>query len=94
MVMIKTFRHKGLQRFYLKGTLAGIQAKHSKMLRFQLAALDSAQQIDDLDLPGYRLHPLRGKREKSWSITVSANWRLTFEFSDGNVYALDYEDYH
>lgn len=94
MVMIKTFRHKGLQKFYLKGTLAGIQAKHSKMLRFQLAALDSAQQIDDLDLPGYRLHPLKGRREKSWSITVSANWRLTFEISDGNVYALDYEDYH
>ena len=92
--MIKTFKHKGLEKFYLKGNKADIQAKHSKKLRFQLAALDSAQQIDDLDLPGYRLHPLKGQRDGIWSITVSANWRLTFEFTDGNVHILNYEDYH
>ena len=92
--MIKSFKHKGLERFYLKGSTAGIQAKHAKKLRLQLAALDSAQAIDDLDIPGYRLHPLKGNREGIWSITVSANWRLTFEFSDGNVFILDYEDYH
>jgi proteic killer suppression protein len=92
--MIKSFKHKGLEKFYLKGTLAGVQAKHSKKLRFQLAALDSAQDIDDLDIPGYRLHPLKGQREGIWSITASANWRLTFEFIDGNVYILNYEDYH
>lgn len=92
--MIKSFKHKGLEQFYLKGTSAGIQAKHSKKLKFQLAALDSAHHIDDLDLPGYRLHPLKGRREGIWSITVSANWRLTFEFTEGNVYILDYEDYH
>jgi proteic killer suppression protein len=92
--MIKSFKHKGLEKFYLKGSSAGVQAKHSKKLRFQLAALDSAQDIDDLELPGYRLHPLKGQREGIWSITVSANWRLTFEFTDGNVYILDYEDYH
>ena len=92
--MIKSFKHKGLERFYSKGSTAGIQAKHSKKLRLQLAALDSAQTIDDLDIPGYRLHPLKGNREGIWSITVSANWRLTFEFSDGNVFILDYEDYH
>lgn len=92
--MIKSFKHKGLEKFYLKGSSAGIQVKHSKKLRFQLAALDSAQDIDDLELPGYRLHPLKGQREGIWSITVSANWRLTFEFTDGNVYILDYEDYH
>mgnify|MGYP006187105029 CR=1 FL=1 len=92
--MIKSFKHKGLEKFYLKGTSAGVQTKHSKKLRFQLAALDSAQDIDDLDIPGYRLHPLKGQREGIWSITASANWRLTFEFIDGNVYILNYEDYH
>jgi proteic killer suppression protein len=92
--MIKSFKHKGLAKFYLKGTSAGIQANHAKKLRLQLAALDSARNIDDMDIPGYGLHPLQGQREGIWSITVSANWRLTFEFTDGNVYLLDYEDYH
>jgi len=92
--MIKSFKHKGLERFYLKGSTSGIQAKQAKKLRLQLAALDSAQSIDDLDIPGYRLHPLKGNREGIWSITVSANWRLTFEYSDGNIFVLNYEDYH
>ena len=60
----------------------------------QLAALDTAQTISDLDLPGFRLHLLKGKVKGRWSITVSGNWRLTFEFTDGDVYLLDYEDYH
>jgi toxin HigB-1 len=92
--MIKSFRHKGLERFYSKGSTSGIQTKHAKKLRLQLAALDSAQTLEDLDIPGYRFHALKGNREGIWSITVSANWRLTFEFSDGNVFILDYEDYH
>jgi proteic killer suppression protein len=92
--MIKSFRHKGLERFYSKGRTSGIQTKHAKKLRLQLAALDSAQTIEDLDIPGYRLHSLKGNREGIWSITVSANWRLTFEYSNGNVFVLDYEDYH
>ena len=60
----------------------------------QLAALDTAHSIEDMDIPGYRLHPLKGERKGLWSISVSGNWRLTFEFSSGNVYVLDYEDYH
>ncbi len=92
--MIISFKHKGLEKYYMKGTTSGIQPKHAQKLRFQLAALESAQVVDDLDLPGYRLHPLKGNREGIWSITVSANWRLTFQFSDGNVHILDYEDYH
>ena len=92
--MIKSFKRKGLEKFYTKGTTSGIQAKHAKKLRMQLAALDTALVIDDLDIPGYRLHPLKGQREGVWSISVSANWRLTFEFADGNIYILDYEDYH
>ena len=92
--MIKTIAHKGLELFYQTGNTKGIQANHVKKLRMQLAALDSAQDINDLNIPGYRLHPLKGKRRNLWSITVNKNWRLTFEFLEGNVYILNYEDYH
>ncbi len=60
----------------------------------QLAALDTAHVIDDMNLPGFRLHPLKGDKVGRWSITVSGNWRMTFEFREGNAYVLDYEDYH
>ena len=60
----------------------------------QLAALDTARNIDDLNLPGYRLHSLKGNRKGIWSITVSGNWRITFEFDEGNAYIVNYEDYH
>ncbi len=60
----------------------------------QLSALDTAQSIEDMDIPGYRLHQLKGSRKGFWSITVNGNWRLTFEFLDGNVHILNYEDYH
>lgn len=92
--MIKTIRHKGLQKFFEAGNTSGIQAKHSELLEDRLAALDTAQSIDDMNIPGYRLHPLKGKLKGRWSIKVSGNWRLTFEFKDGDVYVLDYEDYH
>lgn len=92
--MIKSFRHKGLRRFFETGSTAGITASHATRLRMQLAALDTARTIEDLHLPGYRLHPLKGDRKPQWSITVNGNWRLTFEFVDGDVHLLDYEDYH
>jgi len=92
--VIKSFRHKGLQRFFDSGKTTGIQAKHAKRLRLQLAALDSALVIDDMRIPGYRLHQLKGKSKKRWSVWVSGNWRLTFEFDRGDVHVLDYEDYH
>ena len=92
--MIKSFKHKGLEKFYQTGSTKGIQAQHSKKLRMQLAALDTAFCIEDLEVPGYRLHPLKGSLKGLWSITVNANWRITFEFSDGNVYIVNYEDYH
>lgn len=92
--MIKSFKHKGLRRFYETGSARGIQAKHEKRLRMQLAALDTAKEINDLDVPGYKLHPLKGDKKGIWAITVNGSWRLTFEFSDGNAYVLDYEDYH
>jgi proteic killer suppression protein len=92
--MIQSLRHKGLRRFYESGSVAGIQPQHAKRLRMQLAALDSAQVIEDMDIPGFRLHPLKGADRGRWSIWVNGNWRLTFEFRDGQAYVLDYEDYH
>lgn len=65
-----------------------------KRLRMQLSALDTSQAIDDMDIPGFRLHPLKGKLKGRWAIWVSGDWRMTFEFRDGNAYILDYEDYH
>lgn len=92
--MIKSFKHKGLHKFFETGSLAGIQASHANRLRMQLAALDTAQTIEDMDVPGFRLHPLKGDRMGIWSITVSGNWRVTFEFIDGHAYIVNYEDYH
>jgi len=66
----------------------------SSRLRMQLTALDTAQEIDDMDIPGFKLHPLKGKLKGRWSISVSGNWRITFEFREGNAFVLDYEDYH
>ena len=93
-VMIKSFKHKGLKSFFELGVTKGIQHRHSSRLRMQLAALDTAQTIHDIDISGYRLHPLKGTRKGCWSISISGNWRLTFQFIDGNAYILNYEDYH
>jgi proteic killer suppression protein len=92
--MIRSFRHKGLRRYYETGSLAGIQPHHAKRLRMLLAALDSAQVLEDMNIPGFRLHALKGDEKGRWSIWVNGNWRLTFEFRDGHAYVLDYEDYH
>ena len=92
--MIVSFRHKGLRKYFESGSLAGIQPAHAKRLRMQLAALDTAQTIEDMDIPGYRLHPLKGGEHGRWSIWVNGNWRITFEFERGNAFILDYEDYH
>ncbi len=94
MFVILSFRHKGLRRFYESGTAAGIQPDHAGRLRMLLAALDSAQTAGDMDVPGFRLHPLKGEGKGRWSVWVNGNWRLTFEFRDGHAYLIDYEDYH
>lgn len=93
-VVIKSFRHKGLKTLFETGKATGVQPPHARRLRIQLAALDTAQVVADMDLPGFRLHQLKGGRAGRWSITVNGNWRMTFEFRDGNAYVLDYEDYH
>lgn len=92
--MIQSFRHKGLRRLFETGSAAGVQAAHARRLRMQLVALDTASTVDDMDIPGFRLHPLKGEMSGRWAITVSGNWRVTFEFRDGNAHVLDYEDYH
>ena len=88
--MIKSFKHKGLKAFFEKGEEAGIQTKHAGKLRLQLLALSTAHCIEDMDLPGYNLHRLKGNRKDYWSIAVNGNWRITFMF----VYIVNYEDYH
>ena len=92
--MIQTSRHKGLRKFYESGSLAGIQPHPAKRLRMQLTALDTAQTIEDMNIPGFRLHPLKGEEQGRWSVWVNGNWRLTFEFKESHAYLLDYEDYH
>ena len=92
--MIKSFKHKGLEEFFNSGTKRGIQSVHANKLRMQLVALNTATTVEDMNIPGYRLHPLKGDRKGFWSITVNGNWRVTFEFTDGNAYIFTYEDYH
>ncbi|MFN0040689.1 MAG: type II toxin-antitoxin system RelE/ParE family toxin [Burkholderiales bacterium] len=92
--MIQSFRHKGLKRLYESGSAAGIQPHHAKRLRMLLTALDTAQLVEDMDIPGFRLHALKGDGQNRWSVWVNGNWRMTFEFRDGHAYVLDYEDYH
>ena len=92
--MIKTFKHKGLRRFFEPGSASGIQPGHKQKLRIRLTALNTATCIEDMDLPGFRLHPLKGNRKGLCAVDVNKNWRIVFKFQDGNAYIVDYEDTH
>ena len=92
--MIRTFRHKGLGKFFVTGSKAGIQAAHVERLTLILAALNAATAPCDMGLPGLRLHPLKGGRAGSWSVSVSGNWRITFRFEGKDAVDVNYEDYH
>ena len=92
--MIQGFRHKGLQQFYETGNKAGIIAEHEKRLKVLLARLNAAQVPQDMDLPGARLHPLKGTMNGFWAVWVSGNWRLTFCFTGSDADDVDYVDYH
>ncbi len=92
--MILSFKHKRLKKFYETGSTAGIQTKHAKKLRLMLAALDTAMNIDDMDIPGFDLHPMKGNRKGEWAISVNGNWRVTFQFENGNAQIVNYEGYH
>ena len=92
--MIKSFQHKGLEKFFTKGSLAGIQAVHATKIQDRLAFVHAASVVEDVDKPGYRLHALKGKLKGHWAVNVSGNWRIVFKFEDGNAYIVNYEDYH
>ena len=92
--MIKGFRHKGLEQFFATGTTRGINAQHAAKLRRLLTTLHAARGSENLNQPNYRLHPLQGDREGQWSIWVSGNWRLVFEFDGTDVTSVDLVDYH
>ena len=92
--MIRSFKHKGLEKFFLKGTRSGIQAKHATRLRLILGRLNASTNPKDMDLPGLKLHELSGRRKGIWSVWVSGNWRVTFRFNEKDAEVVDYEDYH
>lgn len=92
--MIKSFRHGGLERFFTHGSKAGIQPAHADKLRVRLSALDNAIRPQDMNAPGWRLHPLHGDLAGHWSVDVSGNWRLTFAFEGVDAVLVDYQDYH
>jgi proteic killer suppression protein len=89
--MIKSFRHTGLRRFFETGSKAGIQPHHAARLSRQLKKLDTARVVEDMNVPGWKLHSLSTGR---WAVSVNGNWRMTFEFEGEDAILVDYEDYH
>jgi len=92
--MIRSFRHKGLKRFYQEDDHRGADHQHVEKLRDILARLDAATSAGDMGFPGFRLHPLQGDLKGFFSVTVRANWRVVFRFEDGDAFDIDYLDYH
>jgi proteic killer suppression protein len=92
--MIQSFRHAGLERFYLTGSKAGIQPAHAIKLRRQLSLLNTSKNANRMNVPGWDLHLLKGKLADHWSIKVNGNWRMTFKFDNENAILVDYQDYH
>lgn len=86
--------HKGLEKFFRTGSKAGIQAAHAARLRLQLAMLDDVGTPQDMDAPGWKLHPLKGDLKGIWSVTANGNWRLTFQFEGEDAILVNYQDYH
>lgn len=92
--MIRSFRHKGVEKFFLTGSKAGIQPAHAERLRDQLSALSAAIGPQQMNFPGWKLHALKGKLAGHWAVNVSGNWRLTFRFDGEDAILVDYQDYH
>ena len=92
--MIKNFAHNGLERFFLTGSKAGIQADHAGKLRIILGRLNASVTPQDMNLPGLYLHELKGERQGVWSVRVNKNWRVTFRFEGADAVVVNYEDYH
>ena len=92
--MVRSLRHKGLKRLYEDDDARGVSGEHEGKLRDILARLDAAGTITDMDLPGFRLHPLKGELKGFWAVTVRANWRVIFRFAEGEATDVDLIDYH
>ncbi len=92
--MIRGFRHKGLERYFSKSDRSGIDAKQATRILRLLDRLDAATKPEDMNLPGYRFHGLKGERKGTYAISVSGNWRITFRFEDGDAVDVNSEDYH
>ena len=92
--VIKSFKHRGVERFFKTGSKAGVQASHVARLSRQLSALDAARTPQDMNRPGWDWHPLKGDLAAHWSLSVNGNWRLTFAFEGGDAVLVDYQDYH
>lgn len=94
--MIKSFKHKGLEKFYTTGSIKGIQSIHANRLRLILNRLNLLENIQDINIPSLKLHELKGNMKGIWSVTVQANWRITFKYDEltSDVYIVDYQDYH
>ncbi|MFW5762313.1 MAG: type II toxin-antitoxin system RelE/ParE family toxin [Cyclobacteriaceae bacterium] len=94
--MIVSFKHKGLELFFTKGNGSKLNPKHLKRIRQILTVLHSADKIQDIDVPGYDLHPLKGKYKGAWAVKVSGNYRIVFEFIESKIEVIDvdYLDYH
>ena len=92
--MIRSFKHKGLEKLYEKGSQEGINPDHAKRVRAILARLDASLRPQDMNLPGLKFHPLKGIYKEFWSVSVSGNWRIIFRFEGNHAYDVDYIDYH
>jgi len=91
--MIKTLRYKGLQEFFATGSKAGIQPHDASRLSRQLRRLDGAANANDMNVPGWKLHPLEGALTNHYAVWVNGNWSMTFMFEDENTVLVDYQDY-
>jgi toxin HigB-1 len=92
--MIKSFQHKGLKALFERGNISGVRADQVKRLRMVLLALETASCPDDMDLPGLRLHPLKGALKGYWPVSISGNWRIIFRFAGADIIDVNYVDYH
>ncbi len=92
--MIRRFRHKGLERLFTTGDTSGVDPRLAAKLRRMLILLDRGKDPSALNMPGYRLHPLKGNRNGQWAVWVSGNWRLIFAFEDEDATRIDLVDYH
>ena len=92
--MIKSFKHKGLEKFYYKGDSSKLNKDHVDKISLVLSVIANAKTVEDTNFPGSDWHKLKGNRKNTYSVAIRANWKITYEFYDGNAYILDYEDYH